>query len=76
MIRKAHIEDPPAIMALVNRFAARELMLPRALNEVYECLRDFFLYEEDGKLLGCAALHVSWAGLGAVSYTHLTLPTN
>jgi len=66
MIRKARIGDPPAIMALVNGFAARELMLPRALNELYEGLRDYFVWEQDGKIVGCAAMHVSWEGLGEV----------
>ena len=66
MIRKANISDPPAIMKIVNRFAARELMLPRPLNEVYENLRDFFLYEQEGRILGCAALHVTWVGLGEI----------
>ncbi len=66
MIRKAHIDDPPAIAEIINRFAARELMLPRALNEIYENLRDFFLCEEDGRILGCTALHVTWEGLGEI----------
>lgn len=66
MIRKANINDPPAIMEIVNRFAARELMLPRPLNEVYENLRDFFLFEQEGSIIGCAALHVTWDGLGEI----------
>jgi len=66
MIRKAKISDPPVIMELVNRFAARGLMLPRALNEIYENLRDFFLCEDNGRVLGCAALHVAWEGLGEI----------
>jgi amino-acid N-acetyltransferase len=66
MIRKANLNDPEAIRDLVNTYAARELMLPRALNEVYEDLRDFFVYEVGGRILGCAALHVCWEGLGEV----------
>ena len=66
MIRKATIDDPPAIMKLVNRFAEQGLMLPRALSEIYENLRDFFLYERDGRVLGCVALHVAWEGLGEI----------
>jgi amino-acid N-acetyltransferase len=66
MIRKAKISDPPALVELVNHFASRELMLPRSLNEVYEDLRDFFVWEEDGQICGCAALHVSWKGLGEI----------
>jgi len=66
MIEKARIDDPPEILGLVNEFANRQLMLPRSLNEVYESLRDFFVWREGGRVLGCAAFHVSWQGLGEV----------
>ena len=66
MIRKANINDPPQILALVNHFAERGLMLPRALNELYDHLRDFFVCEKDGRIVACAALHVSWESLGEV----------
>ncbi len=63
-VEKARIDDPPRIVALVNQYADRQLMLPRSLNETYESLRDFYVWREEGELLGCAALHVSWQGLG------------
>jgi len=66
MIEKARIGDPPALLALINGYAQQELLLPRSLNDIYEALRDFFVYREDGKILGCAALHISWQGLGEV----------
>jgi amino-acid N-acetyltransferase len=66
IVEKARIDDPPRIVALVNHYADRQLMLPRSLNDTYECLRDFFIWREGGELLGCAALHVSWQGLGEV----------
>ena len=66
MIRKALIDDPPKILPLINHFASKELMLPRSLNELYEELRDFFVYEEDGQIRGCAALHISWEGVGEI----------
>jgi len=65
-VEKARIDDPPRIVALVNHYADRQLMLPRSLNETYECLRDFFVWREGGEVLGCAALHVSWEGLGEI----------
>jgi len=66
MIRKASLEDPPAILDLVNTFAARDMMLPRSLHDTYENIRDFFVCEESGRIVGCAALHVSWEGLGEI----------
>jgi amino-acid N-acetyltransferase len=66
MIRKAKITDVKAVQSLVNQFADSGQMLPRTLNELYENLRDFHVYEENGSLLGVCALHVSWDGLAEV----------
>lgn len=63
MIRKAKIKDIKQIQNLINAFAAMDLMLPRSLNELYENLRDFWVAEENKKIMGCCALHVSWEDL-------------
>ena len=63
MLRKAGIEDIKQIQRLINGFAEDDLMLPRSLNELYENLRDFFIYEEKNKIVGCCALHVCWDDL-------------
>ena len=66
MIRKARIKDIIEIQALINDFAKKDLMLPRSLNELYETLRDFWVAEENNKVVGCTALHVSWDDLAEV----------
>ncbi|MFZ2356212.1 MAG: N-acetyltransferase [Candidatus Omnitrophota bacterium] len=66
MIRKARIEDIKQIQGLINFFACKDLMLARSLNELYENLRDFWVYEEAGKVVGCAALHISWDDLAEI----------
>lgn len=66
MIRKARIKDIKQIQELIGYFAKRDVMLPRSLNELYENLRDFWVYEEKGKLIGCAALHISWDDLAEI----------
>ena len=66
MIRKAKIQDIKQIQALINIFAKEDLMLPRSLNELYENIRDFWVYEDRGKVTGCAALHVSWDDLAEI----------
>ena len=66
MIRKANIFDVKAIQALVNHYADAGQMLPRTLNELYEDLRDFHVFEENGSLVGVCALHVSWDGLAEI----------
>lgn len=65
-IRSARPADVPAIQHLVNAFAADGLMLSRTLSELYENLRDFLVYEQDGQVLGCTALHVIWDNLAEV----------
>jgi len=66
MIRKAKITDVKAIQSLVNQFADSGQMLPRSLNELYEDLRDFHVFEENGSIAGVCALHVSWDGLAEI----------
>ncbi len=62
-IRKAVTADIAEIHRLVNAFADRGLMLPRSLSQLYENVRDFFVAVEEGHVVGCAALHVSWKDL-------------
>jgi len=66
MIRKAKLTDVKAIQSLVNQYADTGQMLPRTLNELYEHLRDFQVFEDNGTLRGVCALHVSWDGLAEV----------
>ena len=66
MIRKAKLTDVKEIQSLVNQYADSGQMLPRTLNELYEHLRDFHVYDEHGSLLGVCALHVSWEGLAEI----------
>ena len=51
---------------LINEFARREEMIPRALNEMYEHVRDFFVCEDRGKIHGVCALHVLWDDLAEI----------
>ena len=66
MIRKAQIRDIKEIQKLINSFAKKDLMLPRSLNELYESMRDFWVAEENNKVVGCCALHISWDDLAEI----------
>ena len=67
MIRKAKLSDAANIRDLINHFADLDLMLPRSLNEIYENLRDFWVYVDGGKVEGCGALHiVGWDKLAEI----------
>ena len=66
MLRKAQIQDVKDIQKLLTFFANRGDMLSRSLSELYEALRDFYIFEEEGKLLGTAALHIVWDDLAEI----------
>ncbi len=65
-VTKARIEDVPQIHKLVNEFANRGDMLPRALSQIYENLRDYVVIRDGDRVVGCAALHVSWMDLAEI----------
>jgi amino-acid N-acetyltransferase len=65
-IRQARVPDAPAICELINYHAERGRMLHRSLEHVYGRLRGFYVAEDDGELVGCAAVEVFWADLAEV----------
>ena len=65
-VEKATIKDATQIQKLVNSFAERGQMLARPLSEIYENIRDFFVVREEGNVIACAALHISWSDLAEV----------
>jgi len=65
-IRKALISDVKQVQRLVNEFAKKEEMLPRSLNDLYENIRDLFVYEDKGQVSGACALHILWDDLAEI----------
>ena len=65
-VEKAKIKDVPRMHQLINYFAQKDEMLARPLSELYEQIRDYFVVRGDGQVVGCVALHVSWADLAEV----------
>lgn len=67
MIRKARMSDVKGIHQLIAEYARKGDMLPRSLADIYENLRDYFIFEEDdGELAGSAAIHIMWEDLAEV----------
>ena len=65
VIRKAGIADVPVIQSLVKLVCAIAMRCCRALScAIYEDIRDFYVAEQDGLVVGCCALHVTWGGPG------------
>ncbi|MBI4827266.1 MAG: GNAT family N-acetyltransferase [Nitrospinae bacterium] len=66
VFRPAIMRDVPAIQKLIKLHADKGQMLPRSVNELYETIRQYLLYEERGKVLGVCGLHVTWEDLAEV----------
>ncbi len=65
-IRPATVSDARAICDLVNYYAEQDLMLHRSLEDIYDCLREFIVTEENGDILGCVAVDVYWGALAEI----------
>ncbi len=63
MITKAKLGDAKDIQKLINTYAKKDLMLPKSIVDIYEKLRDFYVYRINGKLAGVCALSISWGDL-------------
>ena len=57
IIRTAELADIPAMLRLINGYAAQAIMLPRTELELCEGLRDFLVVVDNDELVGCGALH-------------------
>lgn len=68
MLRKATIYDIKAIHRLLNSYADKGHLLPRALSDLYDSVRDFTIFEDkaDGSIVGICALHVCWEDLAEI----------
>lgn len=66
MIRKARLSDVKDIYKLIEIFANKGEMLHRPLTDIYENLRDFYVYEENGTVIGSCALHICWEDIGEI----------
>jgi amino-acid N-acetyltransferase len=60
MLRKAVIKDIKEIKVLINSEVKKYKMLPRSISQLYENIRDFWVEERRGRIIGCCALHINW----------------
>src|ERR1041385_2698582 len=56
--RNAILPDVEQIHAIIRAYSGNGTLLPRTLAELRENVRDFVVAEEDGKIIGCGALHL------------------
>ena len=65
-VRNATIDDVIAIDLLLQTQIEKGKLLPRTRPELYERVRDFFVIENNGEIVGCGALQLFTAELGEV----------
>lgn len=68
MIRRAMVSDVPRIADLIAGFAGSGQMLFRSHAELYETIRDFFVFTQDStdRVIGVCALEIVWADLAEI----------
>jgi len=65
-IRKAQLDDVPAIFQLINYYVAERVVLPRTPSELYEHIWEFTVAEQDGLFVGCGGLKFYSAELAEI----------
>ncbi|WP_245607011.1 amino-acid N-acetyltransferase [Pseudonocardia spinosispora] len=63
--RRARTDDVAGIKALVDRYAGR-VLLAKDMITLYEDVQEFWVVEQDGRIVGCGALHVLWQDLAEI----------
>src|SRR5271165_5407399 len=56
--RKAILPDAKHIHDLIAGYSGDGTLLPRTLAEICENVRDFVVLENEGRVIGCGALHL------------------
>jgi amino-acid N-acetyltransferase len=64
-IRPAHMGDVKIIHTLLQQFANRGLLLGRSISSLYDQLRDFVVYSDNG-VQGVCSLHICWDNLAEI----------
>jgi amino-acid N-acetyltransferase len=66
-VRPARTGDVRAIHDLIEPLVQRRILLGKNLVVFFEAIQEFIVAEsEDGRIIGCGALHVMWEDLGEV----------
>jgi amino-acid N-acetyltransferase len=63
IVRPARGSDIRLLADLIAPFVARKILLPRTIDELALLLPNYFVAEDAGKIVGCAALEVYSAKL-------------
>ena len=65
-VRPARTSDVRGILALLDPWVQRRILLGKEVVTVFESVQEFVVAEAEGELIGCGALHVMWEDLGEI----------
>ncbi len=65
-IRRAKLKDVEQVAEIISGYAKLRVLLPRPSAELYESVREFAVAEDEGKILGCAALRFYTPSMGEI----------
>ena len=65
-VRRARVSDVSSIRQLVDIYVAARILLDKPTVTLYEDVQDFWVAEDEGRLVGCGALHVMWEDLAEI----------
>ncbi len=66
VVRKPKLTEVVDMKALLDGAAEAGCVLPRALPELYENVRDFYVYVDEEGFGGCVAMHIDMVDLAEV----------
>ncbi len=64
-IRPARMSDVKEIHSLLRFFSNKGLLLGRSISSLYDSLRDFIVFDDNG-IKGVCALHICWEDLAEI----------
>ncbi|WP_326766274.1 amino-acid N-acetyltransferase [Streptomyces sp. NBC_01591] len=67
-VRRARTSDVVSVRSLLDGYVREGILLDKATVTLYEDIQEFWIAErdEDGRVIGCGALHVMWEDLAEV----------
>jgi amino-acid N-acetyltransferase len=66
VLRRARTADVRVIRQLVDLYAKQGILLSKPTVTLFEDVQEFWVAEQDSKVIGCGALHVMWEDLAEV----------
>ena len=68
LIRKAKVNEVREVQKMLTSHAEHGDLLPRSLSELFDNLRDIFVYLDDNKpeIIGTCSMHICWEELAEI----------